>query len=130
MNACEDGCEPLGEAPEVTLPARGSRVYIAGPCSGYPQFNYPAFAYVATVLRSRGVDARSPHELDGSSTNRTWQWYMREALKMLLDCDEVVLLPGWENSRGACIERSIAAALEMPIREWEGSTGGGCDAGL
>lgn len=95
--------------------------YIAGPMTGYPNFNHQAFAYTATALRAKGVDARSPHEIDGSSTHRTWDWYMREALKMLLECDEVVLLPGWQESRGARIERSIAEVLGMPISEWAGT---------
>lgn len=96
-------------------------VYIAGPMTGIPQHNYPAFAYVATALRGNGIDARSPHELDGGSMDRSWEWYMREALKMLLECDEIVLLPGWENSRGARIERDVAGALGMSVVEWMGS---------
>lgn len=96
--------------------------YIAGPMTGLPQFNHQSFAYAATVLRAQGRDVRKPHEIDGGATDQTWEWYMRRALQMLLDCDEIVLLPGWENSRGARIERQIAEALGMPVSEWQGST--------
>lgn len=95
--------------------------YIAGPMTGYPQFNYPAFAYAATVLRSQGVDVRSPHEVDNEGVERPWEWYMRRTLKMMLDCDEVVLLPGWRESKGARIERQLAEQLGMKISEWVGS---------
>jgi hypothetical protein len=95
--------------------------YIAGPMTGYPNNNYPEFAYVAGVLRDRGVDVRTPNEIDAGSTDRTWDWYMREALKMLTDCDEVLLLKGWEQSRGASLERYVAEALGMHISEWNGS---------
>lgn len=97
--------------------------YIAGPMSGLPDFNYPAFAYVATALRAHGVDVRSPHEVDNGSTDRSWQWYMRAALKMLLECDEIVLLPGWRESKGASIEHTLAEALGMRITIWAGTAG-------
>lgn len=96
--------------------------YIAGPMTGHPDFNYPAFAYAATVLRAKGIDARSPHEIDNEGQEQSWQWYMRRALRMLLECDAITLLPGWETSRGACCERSVAEALGMTITEWAGST--------
>jgi hypothetical protein len=89
--------------------------------TGIPEHNYPAFAYVATALRAKGIDVRSPHELDGGSMDKTWSWYMREALKMMLECDEVVLLPAWETSRGARLERLVADALGIAVSEWQGS---------
>ena len=95
--------------------------YIAGPMTGYPQYNYPAFAYVATALRAQNVDVRSPHEIDNEGVDRPWEWYMRRAIQMMLDCDEVVLLPGWRDSRGARIEHQLAEHLGLPIREWAGS---------
>lgn len=98
-----------------------SRVYIAGPMTGYENFNHQAFAYAATVFRERGRDVRSPHEIDGGSQDKTWDWYMRRALLMLLECDEVVLLPGWAQSRGACLEKQVAEQLGMPVSEWTGS---------
>jgi hypothetical protein len=100
-----------------------SRVYIAGPMTGIPDHNYPAFAYAATVLRAQGRDVSSPHEIDGGSVgSQTWEWYMRRALQMLLDCDEIVLLPGWEQSKGARFERELAEVLGMPVSEWAGSS--------
>ncbi|MFV8317165.1 DUF4406 domain-containing protein [Mycobacterium sp. 23] len=95
-----------------------SRIYIAGPMSGLPNHNYPEFHLVAEALRKEGREVLSPHEIDGGSTDRGWVWYMREALKMLLSCDEIVLLDGWQHSRGAQIERGLAETLEMPVSEW------------
>jgi hypothetical protein len=112
--AC-DGCSNDAKTGRIVT------VYIAGPMTGHPQHNYPAFAYVATVLRAKGVDARSPHEIDSGSMDRTWDWYMREALQMMLGCDEVVLLPGWRESKGATLEVHVAEALGMRVREWAGS---------
>jgi hypothetical protein len=91
--------------------------------SGIPAHNYPAFAYAATVLRGQDREVLSPHEIDGGSVgSQTWEWYMRRALQMLQECDEIVLLPGWERSRGACFEREVAEILGMPIVKWAGSS--------
>lgn len=86
--------------------------------SGIPDFNYPMFHRVAKHLRDRGVDVRNPAENDGGSAGKPWEFYMRLALRQLLECDSVMLLPGWQESRGACIEHSLASVLGMHIEEW------------
>lgn len=96
--------------------------------TGIPQFNYPAFAYAATVLRAQGVEVISPHELHDNGVapasydeERTYEWYLRAGLKALLECDEIVMLPGWQASTGARLERYVAEALPMPVSEWAGT---------
>lgn len=96
-------------------------IYIAGPMTGYPEFNYPAFAAAAADLRARGFEVVSPTEVsddvapDDYTTERPYGWYLRRSLRLLLDCDEVYLLPGWEGSTGARLEVEVARALRMPI---------------
>jgi hypothetical protein len=36
---------------------------------------------------------------------------------MMLQCDSVLMLPGWQHSKGATIERFVAEACAMPITE-------------
>lgn len=98
------------------------RIYIAGPMSGLPEFNYPAFAAAAAALRMAGYEVASPHEVDVSDVSeadRTWTLYMRRCIPMLLSCDAVALLPGWIRSRGAMLEFRIAVALGMECRSVE-----------
>jgi hypothetical protein len=40
------------------------KVYLAGPMTGYPRWNFDAFDEAARQLRSDGHDVVSPHELD------------------------------------------------------------------
>ena len=89
-------------------------VYLAGPMSGYDDFNRPAFDAAATFLRERDYTVLSPAELF-DHTDLSWDFYMRASIRLMLNADAVVLLPGWEKSRGAVIEHDLAYGLEMGI---------------
>jgi nucleoside 2-deoxyribosyltransferase len=92
------------------------RVYIAGPMTGLPDFNYPAFHAEAARLRELGYRVSNPAE---NQAQVNWQYYMRAAIRMMLLCDAVALLPNWKQSRGALIEHGIAIALGIPARPCE-----------
>jgi hypothetical protein len=99
-------------------------VYVAGPMTGLPEFNFPAFKAAAEELRAEGLEVRSPTEIsddaapDSYTSAKPYAYYLRLSLRMLLECDAVVLLPGWDGSRGACLEKAIAEHLGMSISEW------------
>lgn len=90
------------------------RIYISGPMTGLPDFNYPAFHAAAHLLRVRGHEAINPAELC-AETGKDWHYYMRLDLKALCDCDALALLPGWQNSKGAHLELHIAHRLGLEI---------------
>ena len=83
--------------------------------TGKPGLNFGAFELAATLLRKRGFDVVSPVELNPDPSS-TWVARMRVDIPALCSCDEVALLPGWENSRGTNLEILIARHLEMPVR--------------
>ena len=91
------------------------KIYIAGPMTGLPQSNYPAFHAAAAMLRTEGHHVENPAENPEPACG-TWQGYMRMALKQLADCDAIHLLPGWERSRGARIEFDLAKGLGLEIQ--------------
>ena len=93
--------------------------YLAGPMTGYEEFNYPAFERSQRELRGDGVNVESPHSIpwpeiphDGEEL---WQTMMRQALRLLLACEGIILLRGWTESKGALVEYNIATALKMPV---------------
>lgn len=94
-------------------------LYVAGPMSGLPEFNYPAFHQAEKDLTAAGYVALNPAHTDKkynpAGDARSWAWYMRHALRMLTDADGVALLIGWQQSRGATIERNLARDLDMPV---------------
>ncbi len=87
-------------------------LYIAGPMSGIPDFNYPAFRAEAERLRALGFEVENPAD---NPEQKDWASYLRVALVQMLSCDLVALLPGWQQSRGACLEVHVAKALGMPV---------------
>lgn len=104
-----------------------SVIYISGPMSGYEELNFPAFAKAAERLRSEGHRVISPAEIlipdfpqeyKPQTTDEKmsmWAAFMREDIKQLMNANLVAVLPGWEKSKGACIEVELARNLGMNI---------------
>lgn len=91
------------------------RVYIAGPMTGLPGDNYPAFHAAAQQLRQQGHHVENPAESAPPPCGGTWLGWMRQAVAQLVSCDEICLLPGWEHSRGARVEHELARGLGLRI---------------
>ncbi|HHM0543567.1 DUF4406 domain-containing protein [Pseudomonas aeruginosa] len=89
------------------------RIYLAGPMTGLPEHNFPAFHAEAARLRSLGYQVENPAE-HGVIDGFEWADYLRIDLQKLLTCAAVALLPGWTDSRGALLERYVAFQLGMP----------------
>lgn len=112
------------------------RIYLAGPMTGIPHFNYPAFNAAAATLRADGHHVFSPAEHDtemhgkdisnptgcAETAAREHGFSRRDALKADLawicdNADAIALLPGWEQSTGARAERALAHALNLTVIE-------------
>lgn len=94
------------------------RLYIAGPMTGLPDLNFPAFHAAAAVLRSAGHDVINPAEINPDH-GVPWAECMRRDIPQLCTCEGVAVLPGWRSSRGASLEVHIAEALGMSVRPVE-----------
>lgn len=90
------------------------RIYLAGPMTGLPEFNYPAFHAEAARLRALGYHVENPAENDHPPCG-SWQGYMRQAIRQMLTCDTIALLPGWVDSRGATLERYVGQQAGLRI---------------
>lgn len=94
-------------------------VYLSGPMSGLPDLNYPTFHAAAHALRKIGYTVVNPAEFTTDTTNMTeaqaWRAYMQVDIKALVECDGIVMLPAWTESRGATLERNIAIGLHMRV---------------
>ena len=96
-------------------------LYVAGPMTGYPECNYPAFMGASWQLRNAGFRVWNPAERVDSHVARHYVDLLRDDLKGLLECDGLAVLPGWEFSIGARNEVMVAGVLRMPVKtvaEW------------
>ena len=112
------------------------KLYIAGPMSGLPQYNYPAFDAAATALRQQGHEPVNPAEMDSEETRalalaspdgdgggwkgvESWGDFLARDVKLVADqVDGIVVLPGWEKSRGARLEAFVALTVQKPVYIW------------
>lgn len=95
-------------------PSEIRKLYLAGPMSGRPDCNYPAFNAAACVLRAHGYEVVNPAENGDLGSHYTH--LLREDIRLLLDCDGVAVLEEWWESVGARAEVQIAGLLKMPVR--------------
>lgn len=93
---------------------RANRVYIAGPMTGLPEFNFPAFHAMAATMRAEGWHVENPAE-HGHVEGAEWSDYLRFDIGRLSTCEAMMLLPGWSRSRGARLEVHIAKEIGMRI---------------
>ena len=95
------------------------RIYIAGPMTGQPDHNYPAFHAAAERFRQAGWEVVNPAENFGGRTDLPRESYLRADVALLVECDAVAMLPGWEDSRGAKMEYLLARELTLPVLDAE-----------
>lgn len=112
------------------------KIYIAGPMSGYPEFNFPAFFEAADLLEDLEWHVFNPankeqeKELDEESFKSgdakgavDAGFDFREAylwdIERVVESDAIYMLRGWEASPGARGEHAVAVAMQKHYPEYE-----------
>ena len=90
------------------------KVYIAGPMTGLPQFNRPAFHQAALNLSFEHHVPLNPAILPDGMTEAD---YMAVGITMLQRADAIFLLTGWQCSAGSRAEHALALKLGLEIIE-------------
>ncbi len=91
------------------------KIYIAGKVTGEPKHKTCLkFAMAKKEIEALGFEAVNPLEIVGDFKT-PWDVAMKICIKALVDCDAIVLLPDWADSKGARFEHEIAENLDMPI---------------
>lgn len=98
-------------------------VYISGPMSGIPGFNFNEFYKAEEDIRAKGHEvinpARNKDRVDRvcaiEQRTPTWLDYLLCSLESMRHATTVAVLPGAENSTGATIELMIAERMELGI---------------
>lgn len=94
-----------------------TRLYISGPMTGYENYNFKAFDFVAMQLVEAGFEVENPAD-KGIVDGWTWADYLKYDIRAITMCDGIALLPGWAESRGARLEITVADGLGMTSKPW------------
>jgi len=112
------------------------RIYISGPMRGQFMYNFPAFDETSNAYRDSGHEVISPADLDrnrgfdptewSSEKLNAYDWgsipddfdlkaVAMEDIDLIKDCDAILMLDGWENSKGCLAEKAFAEWLQIPV---------------
>jgi hypothetical protein len=93
---------------------RECRIYIAGPMTGLPDYNYPKFLSVEADLKKMGYKhILNPARIANGETGKCYSYYIRESLNLIKNADAVVFLNGWEKSKGANLEHHCSTLMGL-----------------
>jgi hypothetical protein len=109
----------------------GLVVYIAGPMRGIPFYNFAAFDKAKVFLLKHGHRVISPADMDRENGFDPWtlpndhDWEsldgfdlraaIRRDLVAIQESDAIFMLEGWQNSKGATVEKSVAEWLGLDV---------------
>ena len=109
------------------------KLYLSGPMRGLPEFNFPAFALAASLLRAHGHEVHSPAEHDlaagfdptgltGDEALDELGFDLTDAMRhdlafIINEAEGVALLPGWWHSDGAKTEAHVAQITGKVVAE-------------
>lgn len=114
---------------------KGKKIYIAGPMSGYPNFNFDAFYMAAHNFSFLGYEVFNPADKEGETLSeaskesgchikaredgfdfrKVYAWDVNK----VVEADAIYMLKGWEASAGARGEHAVAVAMQKHYPEYE-----------
>ncbi len=90
------------------------KFYISGPMSGIENNNFDAFNDFEGKFDPEIEEFENPAK-PGHIEGYEWKDYLKLALRMMLECESVILLDGWQKSKGCLLELHVARSLDMRI---------------
>ena len=101
------------------------RVFISGPMTGIEDYNFPLFNHVAEVFSKCGYEVVNPVDICKKykkervlSDKTVFEAMIAEQQESERTCNAIVLLPGWEYSKGVRLELKTAIEQNMRIIQW------------
>lgn len=91
------------------------KVYISGAIAHHDlDERKSAFSAAESFLRKCGVEPINPFK-NGLSDDAPWREHMRRDIGLLVGCDSIYMLRGWELSKGAKLELDVASSCGLRV---------------
>jgi hypothetical protein len=91
------------------------KIYISGAITNNPNAKAQFDKAKKTLLElNKGYEPISPMDLPHEH-DQSWNAFMREDIKAMIDCQGIYLIEGWTTSKGARIEKELAQSLDFKI---------------
>lgn len=92
---------------------KGKRVYLSGPITNTK--NYKGLFIFAEKLVKFGEAKQIYNPAVQIPSSFSWEQAMTQCLSEITNYDTIVMLPGWNVSRGARLERDVALACGIRV---------------
>ena len=91
------------------------KIYISGAISHHDlQERQEAFAHAARFLSLKGFEPVNPFD-NGVDQQAHWREHMRADIGLLLGCDAIYMLQGWQLSKGCKLELDVATSCGIDV---------------
>lgn len=91
------------------------KIYISGAIAHHDlEERRRAFADAARFLSLKGYKPVNPFD-NGLPDDAHWRRHMRADIALLLECDRIYMLAGWELSKGAKLELDVASSCGIEV---------------
>ena len=97
-----------------------TKIFIAGPMRGYENYNFKKFDYTEEILKGLGFEVVNParisrkfKEVDVNSDIAVYNKMVDMQQEAERTCNTILLLDGWQWSKGVALEVQTAAELGM-----------------
>ena len=91
------------------------KVYISGAIAHYDMAERKeAFSDAEMRIRGMGFNPVNPFK-NGLPDEAHWREHMRADIRLLLDCEYIYMLQGWELSKGAKLELDVASSCGIKV---------------
>lgn len=95
------------------------KVYLSGPISGfYLDERINTFKDISYLVQMLGHQPVNPFD-NGLPPGAEYKDHMKADIKMLLDCDAILMLLDWQQSAGAQLELRVAMACGLELLQVE-----------
>ncbi|MDR0675737.1 MAG: DUF4406 domain-containing protein [Elusimicrobiota bacterium] len=94
------------------------RLFLSGPITNIDDYR-KRFDQDDNLLTSKGWAVANPTRMGLEifpDTEDGWKDCMKETISIMIKCNGVALMDGWEKSRGSKIEKEIADILGIPTK--------------